>query len=64
MSLLNEDLIEKILLITWRNPAFMAISIALIWLIPQLIIRKFLENNYQKKKLLKQKKKIDSLYPK
>ena len=64
MSLLNEDLIEKILLITWRNPAFMAISIALIWLIPQLIIRKVLENNYQKKKLLKQKKKIDSLYPK
>tara|TARA_B100000945_G_C19897986_1_gene374793 strand:+ start:152 stop:346 length:195 start_codon:yes stop_codon:yes gene_type:complete len=64
MSLLNEDLIEKILLITWRNPAFMAISIALIWLIPQLIIRKVLENNYQKKKLIKQKKKIDSLYPK
>tara|TARA_B100001029_G_scaffold139413_1_gene118709 strand:- start:506 stop:700 length:195 start_codon:yes stop_codon:yes gene_type:complete len=64
MSLLNEDLIEKILSITWRNPAFMAISIALIWLIPQLIIRKVLENNYQKKKLLKQKKKIDSLYPK
>ena len=64
MSLLNEDLIEKILLITWRNPAFMAISIALIWLIPQLTIRKILENNYQKKKLLKQKKKIDSLYPK
>ena len=64
MSLLNEDLIEKILLITWRNPAFMAISIALIWLIPQLIIRKVLENNYQKKKLLKQKKRIDSLYPK
>ena len=64
MSLLNEDLIEKILSITWRNPAFMAISIALIWLIPQLIIRKALENNYKKKKLLKQKKKIDSLYPK
>ena len=64
MSLLNEDLIEKILSITWRNPAFMAISIALIWLIPQLIIRKVLENNYQKKKLIKQKKKIDSLYPK
>ena len=64
MSLLNEDLIEKILLMTWRNPAFMAISIALIWLIPQLIIRKVLENNYKKKKLLKQKKKIDSLYPK
>ena len=49
MSLLNEDLTEKILLITWRNPAFMAISIALIWLIPQLIIRKFLENNHKKK---------------
>ena len=64
MSLLNEDLTEKILLITWRNPAFMAISIALIWLIPQIIIRKVLENNYQKKKLLIQKKKIDSLYPK
>ena len=64
MSLINEDIIDKILLITWRNPAFMAISIALIWLIPQLTIRKILENNYQKKKLLKQKKKIDSLYPK
>ncbi len=64
MSLINEDIINKILLITWRNPAFMAISIALIWLIPQLTIRKILENNYQKKKLLKQKKKIDSLYPK
>ena len=42
----------------------MAIAIALIWLIPQLLIRRILSENYEKKKLEKQKDKIGKLYPK
>ena len=42
----------------------MAIAIALIWLIPQLLIRRILSENYEKKKLDKQKDKIGKLYPK
>ena len=64
MTVLNPELTQEILRITWRNPAFMAISIALIWLIPQLLIRKIMSENYKKKKLERQKEKIDKLYPK
>ena len=63
MSLFNEDLIEKIIQITWRNPAFMAIAIAMVWLIPQLLIRRIMAKNYEESKLTKQKQKIDKLYP-
>ena len=64
MEILNEDFIQEVIRLTWRNPAFMAISIALIWLIPQLLIRRILSENYEKKKLEKQKDKIGKLYPK
>ena len=64
MEILNQDFIQEVVRLTWRNPAFMAISIALIWLIPQLLIRRILSNNYKKKKLEKQKDKIKKLYPK
>ena len=60
MDLLSQEVIR----LTWRNPAFMAIAIALIWLIPQLLIRRILLENYEKKKLEKQKIKIGKLYPK
>lgn len=63
MSTLNQELIEKIIQMTWRNPAFMAIAIALVWLIPQLLIRKIMNQNYKKSKLKKQKRKIEKLYP-
>ena len=63
MNLLNEELIQKILQLTWRNPAFMAIAIGAIWLIPQLMIRKIMQKNYEKSKLEKQKQKINKLYP-
>tara|TARA_Y100001970_G_C14050884_1_gene758868 strand:+ start:540 stop:743 length:204 start_codon:yes stop_codon:yes gene_type:complete len=59
----NEDLTQKILQLTWRNPLFMASAIALVWLIPQLFIRKILSENYHARKLQKQKQKIDKLYP-
>ncbi len=59
----KEELIQKILQLTWRNPAFMAIAIAAIWLIPQIMIRKILQKNYEKSKLEKQKQKINKLYP-
>tara|TARA_Y100001970_G_scaffold264123_1_gene350401 strand:- start:1067 stop:1267 length:201 start_codon:yes stop_codon:yes gene_type:complete len=59
----DEELIQKILQLTWRNPAFMAIAIAAIWLIPQIMIRKILQKNYEKSKLEKQKDKINKLYP-
>ena len=64
MEILNQEVSQEVIRLTWRNPAFMAIAIALIWLIPQLIIRKILSSNYKKKKLEKQKDKIEKLYPK
>ena len=64
MKILNKELIEEIIRLTWRNPAFMAIAIALIWLIPQLLIRKMMSKNYEKRKIEKQKDKIQKLYPK
>ena len=64
MEILNQEVTKEVIRLTWRNPAFMAIVIALIWLIPQLLIRKILSENYEKKKLEKQKDKIGKLYPK
>ena len=64
MQILNQEVSQEVIRLTWRNPAFMAITIALIWLIPQLIIRRILSVNYEKKKLEKQKDKIGKLYPK
>ena len=64
MEIFNKEITQEIIRITWRNPAFMAIAIALIWLIPQLLIRKILSENYKKVKLQKQKDKIGKLYPK
>ena len=64
MEILNQEVTQEVIRLTWRNPAFMAIAIALIWLIPQLLIRRILSENYEKKKLEKQKDKIEKLYPK
>ena len=64
MEILNQEFTQEIVRLTWKNPAFMAIAIALIWLIPQLLIRRILSENQAKKKLEKQKNKIDKLYPK
>tara|TARA_B100000941_G_scaffold69266_1_gene46727 strand:- start:761 stop:964 length:204 start_codon:yes stop_codon:yes gene_type:complete len=64
MEILNQEFTQEILRLTWRNPAFMAIAIALIWLIPQLLIRKTMSENYKKRKLEKQRGKIRKLYPK
>tara|TARA_Y100000589_G_C26602645_1_gene406956 strand:+ start:93 stop:308 length:216 start_codon:yes stop_codon:yes gene_type:complete len=59
----NEELIENFLQMTWRNPAFMAVAIAMVWLVPQLLIRRIMAQNYQESKLTKQKQKIEKLYP-
>ena len=64
MEILNQEITQEVIRLTWRNPAFMAIAIAMIWLIPQLLIRKILSGNYEEKKLKKQKEKIGKLYPK
>ena len=64
MEVFNQELIQEILRLTWRNPAFMAIAIALIWLIPQLFIINIMSKKYAKRKLEKQKVKIQKLYPK
>ena len=64
MGILNQEVTQEIIRLTWRNPVFMAVAIALIWLIPQLLIRKILSEKYKKKKLEKQKDKIGKLYPK
>ena len=64
MEILNQEVTQEFIRLTWRNPAFIAIAIAFIWLIPQLIIRRILSDNYEKKKLENQKDKIEKLYPK
>ena len=64
MEILNQELTQEILRLTWQNPIFMAIAIALIWLVPQLIIRKIMSKKYEKRKIEIQKNKIEKLYPK
>ena len=64
MEILNQELTQEILRLTWRNPIFMAIAIALIWLVPQLLIRKIISKKYEKRKLEIQKNCIEKLYPK
>ena len=63
MEIFNKELIEEIIRLTWRNPAFMAIAIALVWLIPQLFIRKIMAKKYEQRKIEIQKNKIQKLYP-
>ena len=63
MEIFNQEFIQEIIRLTWRNPAFMAIAIALIWLIPQLFIRKIMAKKYERRKLEIQKDKIQKLYP-
>ena len=63
MEIFNQDLIQEIIRLTWRNPVFMAIAIALVWLIPQLFIRKIMEKKYEQRKIEIQKNKIQKLYP-
>ena len=61
--MINQDFTEKIIQLTWRNPAFMAIAIALLWIIPQLLIRKIMSKKYEESKLKKQQLMINKLYP-
>ena len=63
MEIFNQEFIEEIIRLTWRNPAFMAIAIALVWLIPQLFIRKIMAKKYEIRKIEIQKNKIQKLYP-
>ena len=63
MEVFNQEFIEEITILTWRNPAFMAMAIALVWLIPQLFIRKIMAKKYEERKIEIQKNKIQKLYP-
>ena len=63
MEIFNQELLQEIIRVTWRNPAFMAIAIALIWLIPQLFIRKIMSKKYEQRKIEIQKNRIQKLYP-
>jgi len=63
MEISNQEFIQEIIRLTWRNPAFMAIAIALVWLIPQLFISKIMAKNYEQRKIEIQKNKIQKLYP-
>ena len=63
MQISNQEFIQEIIRLTWRNPAFMAIAIALVWLIPQLFIRKIMDKKYEQRKIKLQKNKIQKLYP-
>ena len=64
MKILTQELTQDIVRLTWENPIFMAIAIALIWIVPQLLIRKIISKNYEKRKIEIQKNKIEKLYPK
>ena len=63
MEIFNQEFTEEFIRLTWKNPAFMAIAIALVWLIPQLFIRKIMEKKYERRKIEIQKNKIQKLYP-
>ena len=63
MEIFNQEFIQEIIRLTWRNPAFMAIAIALVWLIPQFFIRKIMKKKYELRKIEIQKNKIQKLYP-
>ena len=63
MAIFNQEFTEEFIRLTWRNPAFMAIAIALVWLIPQLFIRKIMAKKYGRRKIEIQKNKIQKLYP-
>ena len=63
MEIINQEFIQEIIRLTWRNPALMAIAIAVVWLIPQLFIRKIMAKKYERKKIEIQKNKIQKLYP-
>ena len=63
MEIFSQEFIQEIIRLTWRNPAFMAIAIAFVWLIPQLFIRKIMAKKYERRKLEIQKNKIQKLYP-
>ena len=63
MEVFHQEFIQDIIKLTWRNPAFMAIAIALVWLIPQLFIRKIMTKKYEQRKIEIQKNKIQKLYP-
>ena len=63
MEIFNQEFIQEIIRLTWRNPAFMAVAIALFWLIPQLFIRKIMAKKYEIRKIEIQKNKIQKLYP-
>ena len=63
MEIFNQEYVQEIIRLTWRNPAFMAIAIALVWLIPQLFIRKIMKKKYDQRKIEIQKNKIQKLYP-
>jgi len=63
MEIFNQEFIQEIIRLTWRNPAFMAIAIDLVWLIPQLFIRKIMAKKYDQRKIEIQKNKIQKLYP-
>ena len=63
MEIFNPEFIQEIIRVTWRNRAFMAVAIALVWLIPQLFIRKIMSKKYDQRKIEIQKNKIQKLYP-
>ena len=63
MEIFNQEFIQEIIRLTWRNPAFMAIAIALVWLIPQLFITKIMAKKYERRKIEIQKNNIQKLYP-
>ena len=63
MEIFNQELIQDFIRLTWRNPPFMAVAIALVWIIPQLFIRNIMAKKFKQRIIEIQKNKIQKLYP-
>tara|TARA_B100000886_G_C20238698_1_gene413705 strand:- start:155 stop:361 length:207 start_codon:yes stop_codon:yes gene_type:complete len=63
MEIFNQEFIQDFIRLTWRNPPFMAIAIALVWIIPQLFIRNIMAKKFKQRIIEIQKNKIQKLYP-
>ena len=50
MEIFNQEFIQEIIRLTWRNPAFMAVAIALVWLIHNYLSGKLWQKNMKEEK--------------
>ena len=57
-------MLDIFLKLTWYNPVFMIVFIAVIWFLPGIIIRRVIERRLSAQKAKNQAEAIAKLYPK